>query len=47
MMSDEELKTVALTELRRVARIVDTQQEEVLGDLEDISEAGVESMSLV
>jgi DNA-binding transcriptional LysR family regulator len=44
---DEELKTVALAELKRVAHVVYSQQEEVLGDLDEISQAEVESMSLV
>ena len=44
---DEGLRTAALRELKRIIRVLDSEQEEVLEDLGEISESEVESMSLV
>ena len=41
---DEALRKVALRELHRVVRALDTRQDEILDDLEDISETPVASM---
>lgn len=43
---DDALKTVALRELRHIASVVDSQQDEVLADLDDISQLAIESMGV-
>ena len=43
---DEQLRTTALRELKRIVEIVDSEQDEVIGDLNEISEAGVVQMGI-